>query len=49
MAEKRYEFTITLSGIGKNPEEAWNSATESFCMDSGICPEDYKSYNVGDD
>jgi len=40
--EKRYEFTITIASNGTSPEEAWNEACESFCLDSGCCPEDYK-------
>jgi len=35
-----YEFTITLSGIGDTPEEAWDQAVESFSLDSGVFDED---------
>ena len=38
----RYEFTITIAADGKTPEEAWNEATEAFCLDPGCTPEDYK-------
>jgi len=32
---KRYEFTITLSGIGATPEEAWEDAVTGFSVDPG--------------
>ncbi len=31
-----YEFTITLSGEGTNPEEAWQEAVEAFAQDPGV-------------
>jgi hypothetical protein len=39
---KRYYFDVTISGIGRDPEEAWDCAVEAFTEDPGICPEDYE-------
>ena len=35
-----YEFTITLSGEGDTPEEAWADAVAAFSNDPGVPPED---------
>jgi len=35
---QRYLFTITLSGIGDNPDKAWQDATEQFSLDPGPTP-----------
>ena len=40
--EKTYYFTITLSGTGDTPDEAWIDATESFALDPGIAPDEYE-------
>jgi hypothetical protein len=34
----RYIFRVTLSGIGKTPEQAWEDATEQFAHDHGPTP-----------
>ena len=38
----RYIFPISLSGYGKNPNEAWENATIGFQEEPGDCPEDYE-------
>ena len=35
----RYEFTVTLSGYGDTPDEAWQDAVEGFTQDSGVTPD----------
>ena len=42
---KRYEFTITIAGYGKNPDEAWEDAVEGFVLDPGATP-DKSEYKV---
>ena len=32
---KVYEFTVTLQGIGNDPEEAWTDACECFSREPG--------------
>lgn len=32
----RYEFTVTLSGEGDTPEDAWADAVASFTDDPGL-------------
>lgn len=39
---KRYYFTITMSGIGDTPDEAWEEAVEGFVLEPGAHPEDFK-------
>lgn len=34
----RYEFTVTLSGEGDTPEDAWEDAVGSFTDDPGLPP-----------
>lgn len=36
--EKTYHFKVTLAGTGKNADEAWNDAVESFQLDPGVTP-----------
>ena len=36
---KKYEFDLTLQGIGHNVEEAWANAVEGFELDPGCVPE----------
>lgn len=40
----RYEFTITIAGYGKNPDEAWRDACEGFELDWGETPEEFVCY-----
>ncbi len=42
MTQKRYVFTIQISGIGENEQEAWLDATESFDQDPGSCPKQHE-------
>jgi len=37
----RYEFTVTLSGIGANERDAWLHALESFGSGFEECPDDF--------
>lgn len=37
--ERRYSFRITISGIGKNVNDAWQDAYEAFMLDPGDIPE----------
>lgn len=39
MKERRYLFTIELSGIGSTPDKAWQDATEAFGCDPGPTPD----------
>jgi hypothetical protein len=32
---KHYEFSITLSGDGETPEEAWEDAVTGFSLEPG--------------
>lgn len=36
----RYNFPITLSGEGDNPDEAWEHAIEQFVVDPGTTPDE---------
>jgi hypothetical protein len=36
---KHYYFTITISGTGESPAEAWDDACENFCLDNGSAPD----------
>lgn len=38
----RYLFTITISGEGDNPDEAWNEAIDGFAIDPGETPEKFE-------
>ena len=38
--EKRFIFTVHLSGYGDTPEEAWDDAVEGFSQDPGNFDED---------
>ena len=42
MANKCYTFTVTLTGYGKNPDEAWRDACEGFEGDWGSTPGEYE-------
>jgi len=33
---EKYTFTVELTGIGKNQEEAWLDAVEAFNQDPGL-------------
>ena len=46
---KRYEFTITLSGCGETPDEAWLDATIQFSLEPGSTPEDYTEETEDDE
>ena len=46
---KIYHFTITLSGGGNTPEEAWIDACEGFELDPGCMPEGGDTELVEDD
>lgn len=35
---KRWEFTVTLSGIGDDISEAWQDAVTQFSVDPGAPP-----------
>ena len=39
---RRYEFTITLTGVGHDEQEAWSDATEAFSLDPGVPGEGVK-------
>lgn len=39
--KKRYIFTIQISGVGENEQEAWLDATEAFDQDPGVCPNNH--------
>lgn len=36
-----YYFVISLPGWGRNPEEAWENAQQTFAWDPGPVPKDY--------
>ena len=42
MKEKRYEFCIGITGLGKDANEAWSDAVNSFMLDPGGVPDDCK-------
>jgi hypothetical protein len=39
---RRFEFTITLAGYGKDADMAWIDACENFSLDWGTTPTEYK-------
>ncbi|MCB2146546.1 MAG: hypothetical protein KQI81_08735 [Deltaproteobacteria bacterium] len=36
MKKKRFYFDLTISGIGKDADEAWNDACDMFSEDPGV-------------
>ena len=46
---RRYEVNIIIAGEGEKPEEAWSNAIESFSLDEGCCPDDYKVEEVDEE
>lgn len=42
----RYQFTITVSGDGSTPEEAWQDAIECFSIDPGSTPEQFTTEEI---
>lgn len=46
---RTFEFTVTLTGTGRNVTDAWNRATDAFGADPGPVPEDAKEVETDDD
>ncbi len=44
-----YQFTITLSGFGETPEQAWEDAVEGFVTDPGHYDPSDKCEVIGED
>ena len=38
---KTYNFTVILSGVGDDPDKAWEDAVEAFQADPGSTPITY--------
>lgn len=39
MPDKTYLFNVLLSGVGADPDEAWENAVEALSLDPGECPD----------
>ena len=46
---QHWEFKLTLAGIGRTKDEAWNDAVEGFTQDPGSTPDDSESTLLNDD
>ena len=42
MTDNTYYFTVTLSGRGETPDEAWRDAVEAFANDFGATPDEFE-------
>lgn len=45
-AQRFYTFTVTISGVGSDPDEGWIDACQGFALEPGPTPD---KYEIGDE